>query len=118
MQQHGDALDAHTEGKTTYFLGVVAHGLEHVRMHHARAQDLEPTGVLADPTAAAAAKHARDVDLGARLDEREEARPQANLRLAAEQPLGKGAQDALQVGHRYALGPPTGPPPGGTWACG
>src|SRR5262249_10699168 len=47
--QHGDAVDPHAEGEALVALRVEADIGEHVRMHHAAAQDLEPAVALADP---------------------------------------------------------------------
>ena len=61
--------------------------LEDGRVHHPRAAQLEPAGLLARAAAGPAANAARDVELAARLDEREIARPQADLDVVAEEPL-------------------------------
>ena len=56
-------------------LGVVAvDEAEHVRVDHAGAEDLDPALALAHAAAAAAAQEAGDVELDARLGEREEVR--------------------------------------------
>ena len=49
-------LDAHAEGEAAHPLRVVAHRAEDVRVHHPRAQHLEPAGLLAHPAALAAAE--------------------------------------------------------------
>src|SRR3546814_12372441 len=46
--QHGDAVDAHAPGKALPFVGVEAAMLQHARMHHAGAENLEPVITLAD----------------------------------------------------------------------
>jgi len=51
-------------------------------MHHAAAEDLEPPCVLAGPAAGPAAALTADVDLGARLRIREEARTEADADVA------------------------------------
>ena len=97
--EHGDALDAHPEGPAGHFLGIVAHVAEHVRVHHPRAEDLEPAALLADAAAVAAADEAQHVDLGRGLGEREERRPEARSRARAEHLAGEQLERALEVGH-------------------
>src|SRR5207253_10666157 len=53
--QHRDALDTHAERPAGDLLGIVADVAQHLRMHHARAQDLEPAPLLAEPAAVAVA---------------------------------------------------------------
>src|SRR5437867_3127418 len=82
--QHGDALEPEAERETGDLLRVVADGLEDGWMHHAAAKDLEPPRVLAGPAARAGAALATDVDLGARLGVREEARTEADADVPKE----------------------------------
>src|SRR5437867_698276 len=67
--EHGDALDAHPEGPTGDFFGIVADVPQHLRVDHARAEDLEPTGLLAHATAVATAQEADHVDFRRGLGE-------------------------------------------------
>src|ERR1700745_3227137 len=63
-------------------------------------------GAGAPPAAApprARARRARDVDLGARLGEGEEARPEAHTRLGPEEAAEEVDEHALQVGEGDAL---------------
>ena len=53
-------------------------------MHHARAQDFEPTRLLADPTSVAPAREAQHVDLRRGLGERKERRAEADARAGSE----------------------------------
>src|SRR5262245_63173088 len=78
--EDGDALDAHPEGPARHLLGIVADVAQDVRVNHARAEDLDPSPVLAEATAAAAALEAQDVRLRGRLREREERRAEAQSR--------------------------------------
>src|SRR5262249_60335732 len=78
--EHRDALDPHAERPARALLGVVADVPQDLRMHHARAEDLEPAALLAEPAAGAAADEAQHVDLGRRLGEREERRPEPDPR--------------------------------------
>ena len=70
VAQHRQPVDARAEGEADDALGVEAHVAHHLRMHLARARDLEPAAGQR-----AALEH--DVDLGARLGEREVARAEA-----------------------------------------
>ena len=49
--EHGDALDAHTEGEAAVDFGIDAGGTEDVGVDHAAAENLEPAGTLADVAA-------------------------------------------------------------------
>ena len=40
--EHGQAFDAHTECEARVLFRVYFHGLEDARVHHARAEDLQP----------------------------------------------------------------------------
>jgi hypothetical protein len=91
-------------------LGVVAVVVDvgvDVRVDLAGAEDLHPALALAQPAARAVAHEARavaveagDVDLDARLGEREEVRAQADLAALAEDRVGEAEQRALEVGER------------------
>src|SRR5204863_9472226 len=85
--QERRALDAHAEGKPSVAIGIVAHGFEYRRMDHAAAEDLDPAGALAHRAVASrpAARSAADVHFSARFRVREEAGPEAQLPLLAEQ---------------------------------
>src|SRR3954452_23695773 len=87
-----DPLDPHAPGEALVALGVVAvlaHVLEHVGVDLAGAEQLNPALALAERAAravvqeAAVAVEAVDVELDARLGEREEVRAEAHLALVA-----------------------------------
>src|SRR6185295_4052104 len=90
-------------------LRVIAAVAQDRRVDHARAEDLQPAGILADPAALPAAEEALDVELDARLSKGEVARPEAHTRALAIQSLSERCQRALQIGkgdvlaHRQAL---------------
>jgi hypothetical protein len=94
---------------TSRVVAVLAHVPEDVRVDLAGAEDLDPRLAAADRAARAVAQEAvlaveaGDVDLDARLGEREEVRAQADLALVAEDRAGEGQQRALQVGERDVL---------------
>ena len=97
--QHRHAVDAHAEGEALPLLGVEAHGLQHARVHHPAAQDLQPVAALADDQLVLGPA-AADVDLGRGLGEREVAGAEAHRHVVA---LEVGAhevdQAALEVAH-------------------
>ena len=101
--EHGHALDAETEGKAGIFLAVDAAVLQHVGIHHAAAEDLDPAGVLAQGAPFAAADVARHVHLRRRLREREVGGAQADARVLAEHLLGKVHQCLLHIGEGDVL---------------
>src|SRR6185503_21264096 len=94
VAEHRHALDADAEGEAGVALGIDAGVLEDDGMDHAAAEDLDPSRVLAEAAASALAvglhaEDAADVDLGARLDEGEVARAEADRRLRTVETLGK-----------------------------
>ncbi len=108
--QAGNALDAHAEGEAGVHLGVDARHAKDVRVHHAAAQDLDPTGALAHAAllavvqmAGAAAHAAAHVGFSGRLGEREVMCAEAGFALGAEHLLAEVIQGALQVAEGDAL---------------
>src|SRR5512133_3538145 len=71
VAEHGDALEPDPEREAAPFLRVVADELEHVRVDHPGAAELDPPRPPAHRTALAGAEEARDVGLERRLGERE-----------------------------------------------
>src|SRR5207253_2774907 len=76
VPEERDALEPHAEREPGPLLGVDAAVLEDDGVDHPAAEDLDEAGVLAEGAAGARAvrplaEHAADVDLRARLDERE-----------------------------------------------
>src|SRR5690606_28700090 len=76
--------------------------LEDDGMDHPAAEDLDPAGVLAQAAAGPRAvgllaEYTSDVDLGARLDEREVARAQADRGARSVDALGELGEDALEM---------------------
>ena len=69
--QHGDALESHSESEAGIFLRVYARCLQHVRIHHAASQNLQPAGSFADVAAFAMADVAAYIDFRGRFRERE-----------------------------------------------
>ena len=88
--EHGDALRPHAEGEAGVDVRVVAGGAQHVGVHHARAEDLQPVAAPLDG----------HVDAG--LDEREVVAAEADARLRAEHPAGELEERVLEVGERDA----------------
>src|SRR5262247_420140 len=97
--EDGHPLHAHAEGPARNLLGIVAHVAQDVGMHHARAQDLDPTSVLAEPAARAAALEAEHVRLRGGLREGEERGAEAHARARPEHLAGEVVEGALEIGH-------------------
>src|ERR1700761_2317145 len=76
--QHRDAVDAHAPGEALIDVGIDAAGAQHVRMHHAAAEDFHPVLAFAETNLALVAA-ALDVDFERWLREREERRPEAHV---------------------------------------
>src|SRR5581483_10002164 len=102
-----EPIEAHAEREPLHPLRIVADRTEHVRVDHPGAEDLEPAAAAAHatrgiPRTGGGAPGTRDVDLGARLGEREEARTEADARVGTEEAAEERAQHALQVRERHA----------------
>src|SRR5580698_8198033 len=89
--QHREAIDADAESETADFFRVVAHESVHRGIDHARAEELDPARALAlrarstaGRNAAAAAEHARNVELDRRLGERKITWPEARFHAGTE----------------------------------
>src|SRR2546429_5407369 len=91
IADHGDAFDAEAEGPAGPDFGIVADVLEHLRMHHAAAGDLQP--FLAHP----ARERTGEINLKARLGVTEVVWAETNLHVAAEQFLEDEFHSTLQV---------------------
>src|SRR3979411_29498 len=76
--QHRDAVDAHAPRKTLIEVGIDAAGPQHVRMHHAAAENLQPVLALTEADIALLAA-ALDVDLERWLGERKERGPEPHV---------------------------------------
>ncbi|MNZ49220.1 hypothetical protein D3C78_669810 [compost metagenome] len=75
--QHGDAVEAHAPGKALIFIRVQPTGAQHVRVHHAAAEDFHPVLAFAELDDGAGTV-ALDIHLEARLREGEERRAKAH----------------------------------------
>src|SRR3954452_20252716 len=76
--EHRDAVDAHAPGKALIDVGIDAAGAQHVRMHHAAAENLQPVLAFAETDLALIAP-ALDVDLKRWLGERKERRAKSHV---------------------------------------
>src|SRR6185312_14525102 len=96
VAQHGEALHAEAEGEAGVALRIDAAVLQHVRMHHAAAEHLQPAAlaILGLPA---------DVDLGRRLGKGEIAGAETHLEIAFEERADELGQGALEVGETGSL---------------
>src|SRR5690348_2806644 len=101
--QHGDAVDAHAPGKALVDVGIEAAEAQHVRMHHAATENLEPVLALAEADFALVTA-ALDVDFERRFGEREERRPESHVDVIdLEERLAELVQDPFEVTEMRAL---------------
>ena len=84
--------------KPLHSVGIVAAVLQHDRMHHAAARDLQPAGVLAHAAARPAAQHTLDIHFHARLGEREVRPAEAHALFRAEHAPRELGDRAFQIG--------------------
>src|SRR6185312_10276359 len=96
VAQHGEALHAEAKGEAGVALRIDAAVLQHVRMHHAAAEHLQPAAlaILGLPA---------DVDLGRRLGKGEIAGAETHLEIAFEERADELGQGALEVGETGSL---------------
>ena len=87
--KHGDPFHPDPEGKTRIFLSVVTNRFENLRMNHPAAQNLQPPRAGTDPASISAAHDTPHVHFSAGLGEREEAWPEPDRDLAAEELMDK-----------------------------
>jgi hypothetical protein len=100
VAQHRQAVDSRAEGEADDAFRIEPHVAHDLRMHLARAGHLEPA-------AGERAVLEHQVDLGARLGEREIARPETKLQLARlEERLHEVEVDRLQVAKADVLAEP------------
>src|SRR3989338_1159721 len=101
VAQHRQAFHAQAERETEIFFAVDVDMLQHVRVHHAAAQHLQPPGVAAHATSGAVTHHAGDIHFRRRLGERKKRRAKAYRQIfALEELLHEIGEHALQ--HREA----------------
>src|SRR6516162_282284 len=101
--EHGDAVDAQAPGEALVFVGIEPAIAQHVRMHHAAAENLHPLLALAEADLAVVAL-ALDVDFERRLGEREERRAKAHVdAIDLEERFAEFLQDPFQVAEMRAL---------------
>ena len=96
--EHGHTLNAEAESETAVFGAVDAAVFQHVGIHHAAAENLDPAGVLAEIAACAAADVAGDVHFCGWFREREVRGTQTNADLIAEHTLREVEQSLLHIG--------------------
>ena len=101
--EHGEAIDAHAPGEALIFLRVDAASLQHVRMHHAAAEDFQPR--LAGPDLQLAFfPRTAHVHFGGRLGEREVVRAELGRHaVGLEEARDEGFQHPFELAHMRAL---------------
>src|SRR5467141_1084341 len=101
--EHRDAVDAHAPGKALIDVGIDAAGAQHVRMHHAAAENLQPVLAFAETNLALVAP-ALDVDLERGFGERKERRPESHVDVIdLEKRLAEFVQDPFEVAEMRTL---------------
>src|ERR1700716_2783980 len=101
--QHRDAVDAHAPGKALVGVGIDAAGAQHIRMHHAAAENLQPVLAFAETDFALVAP-ALDIDFERRLGERKKRRPESHVDVIdLEERLAEFMQDPFEVAEMRAL---------------
>src|ERR1700685_609718 len=76
--EHRDTVDAHAPGEALIDVGIDAAGAQHVRMHHAAAENLKPVLALAETDFTLVAP-ALDIDLERWLGEGKERRAESHV---------------------------------------
>ena len=97
--QHGNAFHTQTEGKAPELSAVVARHFKNIGMHHAGAENFDPTGITAGTAAFAAANAAGNIHFGAGFGKREITGTEADLTVFAEELTHHFEQRPFQVGH-------------------
>src|SRR3989442_3677401 len=97
ITDHGDALDAEAEGPAGPDFRIVTDVLEHLRMHHAAAGDLQPF------LAHLPRERTGEIDLEARLGVAEVVRAETNLHVAAAKLPEHELDGALEIADGDAL---------------
>src|SRR5579871_4444708 len=94
--QHGDAVDAHAPGKALVLVGIDAAGPQHIRMHHAAAENFEPILAFTETNLTLVAT-TLDIDLERRLGEGEERGPETHVdAIDLEEGLAELVQDPFE----------------------
>src|SRR5580700_2090635 len=101
--EHGDAIDAHAPGEALILVGVEPAIFQHVRMHHAAAENLHPIVTLAEADLALVAP-ALNVDFERWFGERKERGTKAHTDpIDLEERLEEFFQNPFQVAEMRAL---------------
>src|SRR5690606_31890940 len=104
VSEHGDAIDAETEGETGVFLRIPSRLAEHVGIHAPAAADFYPARLLAHAATRARfagphpAEIAGHIHFGRRLGEGEIAGPETHGAFGAEHVPGPQEKRPLEIG--------------------
>ena len=88
MTSHAQSLDSQPEGESAVLLGIVANGLENVRIDHPGSAELDPRSIP------------EEVDFDARFGKWKERGAKANRDVIAEVVRREHAEHGLQIRHR------------------
>ena len=99
----GKEVQGPEEGKAGVFVGVDAAVLQHLRVYHAGAQNLNPAFTFAQAASFAAALKAAHIHFGGRLGIREVVRTETHARSLAVQLFNKHFQRALQIAEGHVF---------------
>src|SRR5450830_1678494 len=98
VTQHGQAFNAHAEGKALELFRIDPGHAQHVGVNHAAAHHFQPARLFADAAAFTAAHHALHINFGGWLGEREERRTETHRQLLLEEHTQEFFDGAFEVG--------------------
>src|SRR5262245_27986496 len=100
VHQGRHAVDAKPERESGELFRIYTHTLEHVRMDHSAAAQLDPSGPLADSASRPAAHKTAEVELRGGLGERKVGGAESSSQPGTEHQLDELLHGALQISHR------------------
>ena len=101
--QKCDTLQTYTKGKSCILIRIDPAHTENIRMNHTTAKDFDPAGTFTETAAFSAAFEAGNINLSARLCEREMMRTEFGLCLRSEQLFCKLLKGSLKICKRNIL---------------
>lgn len=92
VAQHGEALDTHSKSVSRIAVAIDSAVFQYLGVHHATAQDFDPSGMLTNRTAFLSAQKAAHIHFRAGFGEGEIGRPEADFGIVAEKVFRKQIQ--------------------------